>query len=94
MHPLITAVVLAAPTPPATPGAGGINTTGIVGWFASVVLPILIAVIGVIVVSAALAGKFSIVMTRVGIVIIGVAFFASASALVLWGKAAVNIIFS
>lgn len=94
MHPLITAAaaVLAAPSP--APGTGtGINTNGILGWLASVLLPILIAGAGVFIVCLASGGKLSRVVSVAGIVILGVIFFGSAGVLALFGTDIVHVIF-
>jgi hypothetical protein len=70
-----------------------INTDGIVGAITKYVVPILLAVLGVIFISRAGKGEMSKVMTSSAIAIIGLAFIAGAGALFLFGQKLVSLIF-
>jgi len=70
-----------------------INTDGIVGAITRFVVPILLAVLGVIFISRAGKGEMSKVMTSSAIAIIGLAFIAGAGALFLFGQKLVQLIF-
>ncbi|WP_117212791.1 hypothetical protein [Allorhizocola rhizosphaerae] len=83
--------LLAQPTP--GPGNGGINTTGILGWFAKTIAPILLAVLGVIFIGRASRGEVSKVLTSSAIALIGIAFIVGAGALFLFGQSLINIVF-
>ncbi len=85
------AELLQQPTP-GSPG-GGINTTGILGWFAKTIAPILLAVLGVIFIGRASRGEVSKVLTSSAIALIGVAFIVGAGALFLFGQSLINIVF-
>jgi hypothetical protein len=83
-------IVLAQPTP--APDAG-INTDEVVGFIASKVAPILLAVLGVIFISRAGKGEMSKVLTSSAIAIIGLAFIAGAATLFFVGEKLINLIF-
>jgi hypothetical protein len=84
--------VLAEPTPdPANPVH--INTDGIVGFIATKVAPILLAVLGVIFISRAGKGEMSKVLTSSAIAIVGLAFIAGAGALFFFGEGLIKLIF-
>jgi hypothetical protein len=70
-----------------------INTDGIVGAITRFVVPILLAVLGVIFISRAGKGEMSKVLTSSAIAIIGLAFIAGAGALFLFGQKLVQLIF-
>jgi hypothetical protein len=70
-----------------------INTDGIVAAITKYVVPILLAVLGVIFISRAGKGEMSKVMTSSAIAIIGLAFIAGAGALFLFGEKLVTLIF-
>jgi hypothetical protein len=87
----VAEILLAQPTP--GPGTGGINTTGILGWFAKTIAPILLAVLGVIFIGRASRGEVSKVLTSSAIALIGIAFIVGAGALFLFGQSLINIVF-
>jgi hypothetical protein len=70
-----------------------LNTDGIVAAITKFVVPILLAVLGVIFISRAGKGEMSKVMTSSAIAIIGLAFIAGAGALFLFGEKLVQLIF-
>ena len=80
---------LAAPQQPK-----GINTQGIVTFFASNIAPILLAVLGVIFIGRASRGEISKVLTSSAIAIVGLAFIAGAATLFFLGDFLINLIFS
>jgi len=88
--------IWAAPEPTSTPqpGEGGVNTTGILGWFAQYIVPILLGGTAVITIGRAAKGKISQTMTTSVIVLIGVVMFAAAGVLLLFGDNIVNVMFS
>ena len=81
-------VTLAAPAPK------GINTQGVVTFFASNIAPILLAVLGVIFIGRASRGEISKVLTSSAIAIVGLAFIAGAATLFFVGDYLINLIFS
>jgi hypothetical protein len=87
MHASITP--LAADAPPK-----GINTEGIVTFFASNIAPILLAVLGVIFIGRASRGEISKVLTSSAIAIVGLAFIAGAATLFFVGESIIDLIFS
>jgi hypothetical protein len=80
--------------PIAAPAPKGINTEGIVTFFASNVAPILLAVLGVIFIGRASRGEISKVLTSSAIAIVGLAFIAGAATLFFLGDYLINLIFS
>ena len=80
---------LAAPQQPK-----GINTQGIVTFFASNIAPILLAVLGVIFIGRASRGEISKVLTSSAIAIVGLAFIAGAATLFFVGDYLINLIFT
>ena len=80
---------LAAPQQPK-----GINTQGIVTFFASNIAPILLAVLGVIFIGRASRGEISKVLTSSAIAIVGLAFIAGAATLFFVGDYLINLIFN
>jgi hypothetical protein len=70
-----------------------INTDGIVAAITKFVVPLLLAVLGVIFISRAGRGEMSKVLTSSAIAIIGLAFIAGAGALFLFGEKLVKLIF-
>ena len=82
-------VPLAAPDQPK-----GINTEGVVTFFASNIAPILLAVLGVIFIGRASRGEISKVLTSSAIAIVGLAFIAGAATLFFVGDYIINLIFS
>jgi hypothetical protein len=84
---------LAQPTTAGTSGDGpAINTEGIIQFIATKVVPILLAVVGVIVLSRAGKGELSRVLTSSGIVIVGLAFIVGSIALFAFSGALVDLI--
>lgn len=82
---------LAEETPAPAPNL--INTDGIVNFITTKVVPILLAVLGVIFISRAGKGEMSKVLTSSAIAIIGLAFIVGAGALFFFGQGLVNLIF-
>jgi hypothetical protein len=82
----------ADPSPSPSP-APVINTNGIVAFLTANVVPLLLAVLGVIFISRAGRGEMSKVLTSSAIAIIGLGFIAGAAALFLFGHKLVNLIF-
>src|SRR5262249_19998313 len=70
-----------------------INTDGIVAAITRFLVPLLLAVLGVIFISRAGKGEMSKVLTSSAIAIIGLAFIAGAGALFLFGERLVHLIF-
>jgi hypothetical protein len=71
----------------------GIDTQGIVTFFASKIAPILLAVLGVIFIGRASRGEISKVLTSSAIAIVGLAFIAGAATLFFIGDYLINLIF-
>jgi hypothetical protein len=72
----------------------GINTTGVVTFFAKNIAPILLAVLGVIFIGRASRGEISKVLTSSAIAIVGLAFIAGAGVLFFLGDYLVKLIFN
>ena len=72
----------------------GINTEGVVTFFASNIAPILLAVLGVIFIGRASRGEISKVLTSSAIAIVGLAFIAGAATLFFLGDYLIDLIFS
>jgi hypothetical protein len=72
----------------------GINTEGVVTFFASNIAPILLAVLGVIFIGRASRGEISKVLTSSAIAIVGLAFIAGAATLFFVGDALIKLIFN
>jgi hypothetical protein len=70
-----------------------LNTDGIVAAITKFVVPLLLAVLGVVFISRAGRGEMSKVLTSSAIAIIGLAFIAGAGALFLFGQKLVQLIF-
>jgi hypothetical protein len=85
--------VLASVPLAAEPDNPGINTEGVVGFFASKIAPILLAVLGVIFIGRASRGEISKVLTSSAIAIVGLAFIAGAATLFFVGEYLINLIF-
>lgn len=98
-HQILThlsdAVLAAPPTPTAPPPPTGnvLNTNGVVGWIASFVVPILLAILGVCVIMWARGGQVSRTVTSTGIAFVGVALIGGAGVLMKFGDDIVNLIF-
>jgi hypothetical protein len=78
----------------AAPAPKGINTTGVVSFFATNIAPILLALLGVIFISRASKGEISKVVTSSAIAIVGLAFIAGAATLFFLGDYIINLIFA
>jgi hypothetical protein len=78
---------------PAAPAPKGINTEGVVTFFASKIAPILLAVLGVIFIGRAGRGEVSKVLTSSAIAIVGLAFIAGAATLFFVGQYLIGLIF-
>jgi len=72
----------------------GINTQGVVSFFAKNIAPILLAVLGVIFIGRASRGEVSKVLTSSAIAIVGLAFIAGAATLFFVGDYIIKLIFS
>lgn len=84
---------LAEPTPTQSPAPGPeINTPGIRNFIITKIVPILLAILGVIFISRAGKGEMSRVLTSTGIAIIGLAFIAGAAALLIFGRSLVDLV--
>lgn len=73
--------ILAAADPGTT-----LNTDGIVGFIVSKIVPILLAVVGVIILSRSGKGQWSQALTTGGIAILGICFIAGAGLLFAFGS--------
>jgi hypothetical protein len=71
----------------------GIDTEGVVSFFASKIAPILLAVLGVIFIGRASRGEISKVLTSSAIAIVGLAFIAGAATLFFVGEYLIDLIF-
>ena len=78
----------------AAPEPKGINTAGVVTFFASNIAPILLAVLGIIFIGRASRGEISKVLTSSAIAIVGLAFIAGAATLFFVGDYIIDLIFS
>jgi len=78
---------------PAAPEPSGIDTEGVVTFFASKIAPILLAVLGVIFIGRASRGEISKVLTSSAIAIVGLAFIAGAATLFFVGEYIIGLIF-
>jgi hypothetical protein len=75
------------------PQPKGIDTEGVVSFFASKIAPILLAVLGVIFIGRASRGEISKVLTSSAIAIVGLAFIAGAATLFFVGEYLIQLIF-
>lgn len=82
-----------ASAPLGEPAPKGINTEGVVTFFASKIAPILLAVLGVIFIGRASRGEISKVLTSSAIAIVGLAFIAGAATLFFIGDYLIDLIF-
>src|SRR5689334_23680139 len=78
----------------AAPEPKGINTEGVVTFFASNIAPILLAVLGIIFIGRASRGEISKVLTSSAIAIVGLAFIAGAATLFFVGDYLIDLIFT
>jgi hypothetical protein len=91
-HAIYAADALAqAPAPSNAPKE--INTEGVLGLLATKVVPILLAVLGIIFIGRASKGEVSRVLTSSAIAIIGLAFIAGAASLLFFGESLINVLF-
>lgn len=84
--------VLAQQTPPPKKPSD-VNTEGILGFLASRLAPILLAVLGLIFIGRANKGEVSRVLTSSAIAIVGVGFIAGAVTLVFLGDYLIGLLF-
>ncbi len=63
-----------------------LNTDGIVGFIVSKIVPILLAVVGVIILSRSGKGQWSQALTTGGIALLGIVFIAGAGLLFAFGE--------
>jgi hypothetical protein len=89
-----TGLAVLAHVPLAAPEPKGIDTEGVVGFFAGNIAPILLAVLGVIFIGRASRGEISKVLTSSAIAIVGLAFIAGAATLFFLGDMIINLIFN
>lgn len=75
------------------PEPKGINTEGVVSFFASKIAPILLAVLGVIFIGRAGRGEISKVLTSSAIALVGLAFIAGAATLFFVGEYLIELVF-
>lgn len=87
LHTLASLPLAAEPEPK------GINTEGVVSFFASKIAPILLAALGVIFIGRASKGEISKVLTSSAIAIVGLAFIAGAATLFFVGEYLINLMF-
>jgi hypothetical protein len=80
-----------APSP--APAPKTINTDGILNFFIEKIVPILLAVLGVIFIGRASKGEVSRVLTSSAIAIIGLAFIAGAATLFFVGESLIDLVF-
>jgi hypothetical protein len=76
----------------ADPGGTTLNTTGIVEFIVSKIVPILLAVVGVIILSRSGRGQWSAALTTGGIAVLGIVFIAGAGLLFAFGQSVANLI--
>lgn len=93
MWSLATPAVDALALIPAAPEPQGIDTEGVVTFFASKIAPILLAVLGIIFIGRASRGEISKVLTSSAIAIVGLAFIAGAATLFFVGEYIIGLIF-
>jgi hypothetical protein len=74
----------------ADPGGTTLNTDGIVGFIVSKIVPILLAVVGVIILSR--SGKWSAALTTGGIALLGIVFIAGAGLLFAFGQSFAELV--
>lgn len=92
-HEFVAHVAKIAPTPSPTSTPKDINTQGIVSFFATKIVPILLAVLGVIFIGRAGKGEMSRVLTSSAIAIIGLIFIAGAVSLFFVGDYLIGLAF-
>ena len=70
-----------------------INTSGVLGFFATKIAPILLAVLGIIFIGRASKGEVSKVLTSSAIAVVGMGFVAGAATLFFLGEYLVKLLF-
>ncbi|NUS73671.1 MAG: hypothetical protein HOQ05_09735 [Corynebacteriales bacterium] len=70
-----------------------LNTTGIIGFIVSKIVPILLAVVGVIILSRSGKGRWSEAITTGGIALLGIMFIAGAGLLFAFGESVAKLAF-
>lgn len=86
-HLTLVAMLAADPTPT------DVNTIGIVTFLGSKIAPIILAVLGVVFLGRASAGRVSSVLTSSAIAIIGIAFIAGAGTMFFLGPTIIKVLF-
>ena len=70
-----------------------INTSGVLGFFATKIAPILLAVLGIIFIGRASKGEVSKVLTSSAIAVVGMGFVAGAATLFFLGEYLLKLLF-
>lgn len=70
-----------------------LNTNGIIGFVVSKIVPILLAVVGVIILSRSGKGRWSEALTTGGIALLGLFFIGGAGLLFAFGESLANLAF-
>lgn len=70
-----------------------LNTPGIIGFIVSKIVPILLAVVGVIILSRSGKGRWSEALTTGGIAVLGIIFIAGAGVLFAFGESVAKLAF-
>jgi len=90
-------LILAAPADPTTTpepdGPAIVDTPGIISWLARMIVPILLALLGLWILSRAKQGETSRVVTTSGIAIVGLMFIGGAPIMAFLGDDIFNLIF-
>ncbi|GGJ97376.1 hypothetical protein GCM10010123_29250 [Pilimelia anulata] len=71
----------------------GVNTEGVVSFFASKIAPILLAILGIIFIGRASRGEISKVLTSSAIAIVGLGFIAGAATMFFVGEYLIGLMF-
>lgn len=92
-HILETVAALPAPSaPPTAPAITGVNTAGILSWGSIYIVPLLIAVVGVFIITRAKGGHVSQSVTSTGITLLGVVVLGSAPVFAMFGPYLVDLL--
>lgn len=83
---MLTTASYYVPAIVAAPGDTTLNTTGIIGFIVGKIVPILLAVVGVIILSRSGKGQWSQALTTGGIAVLGIVFIAGAGLLFAFGE--------
>lgn len=77
----------------ATVAAADINTSGIVTWLATHIVPVGLALLGILIIFGAKAGRLSKVGGQLAVAVVGLLVIASAFSLFAFGDALAGVIF-